>query len=60
MIEDDRNAVQVLAAFGLKIGATDQEIEVAGHHLNRRAHQEAEEAIRVVIAAVRSARDTQD
>jgi len=51
----DPTAAQVLAALGLTIDATDQEIEAAARHLDPEAPQDAVEAIHVVIEAVRAA-----
>ena len=51
---DGRDPAGLLADRNLTIDATDQEIEVAARHLDPEAPQDAIEAIRVVIEAVRA------
>lgn len=58
--DDERDPSQLLAALGLTIEATDQEIEAAAHHLDPEAPGDAVEAIRVVIEAVRAAGHAQE
>ncbi|KOX59171.1 hypothetical protein ADL19_05535 [Streptomyces purpurogeneiscleroticus] len=53
MIEPDRDPAQILAALGLTIDDTDQEIEAVARVLDPEAPEDAIEAIRVVIEAVR-------
>nr|WP_187299737.1 hypothetical protein [Methylobacterium sp. B34] len=50
----ERDPAHVLAALGLTPDATDQEIEAAARALDPEAPQDAVEAIRVVIEAVRA------
>lgn len=47
-------ASEVLAALGLTIDATDQEIEAAARHLDPEAPEAAVEAIQVIIEAIRA------
>lgn len=56
----DYEPAQMLAALSLTIDATDQEIEAAARDLDPEAPQDAVEAIRVVIKAVRAAGHSQD
>ncbi len=55
MMEEMGDAAGVLAALGLTIHSTDQEIEAAARHLDPEAPQDAVEAIRVVMEAMRAA-----
>ncbi|WP_187277771.1 hypothetical protein [Methylobacterium sp. WL18] len=55
MIED-RSAAHVLAALGLTIDATDQEIEAAARRLDPEAVEGAEDSIREIIREARASR----
>lgn len=60
MSDDERDPTQVLTALGLTIDATDPEILSAARRLDPEAPENAVEAIRVVIEAVRAADYPQD
>lgn len=60
MKEEMRDAAEVLAALGPTIHSTDQEIEAAARHLDPEASQDAVEAIRVVMEAMRAAGHAQE
>jgi hypothetical protein len=55
MIEDERDPSRILADLCLTIDSTDEEIEAVARHLDPDAPDDAVEAIRVIIEAVRAA-----
>lgn len=54
MNEVEPEAAQALTALGLTINATDEEVQAVARRLDPEAPQDAVEAIRIVIDAVRA------